>query len=177
MGMFLPTISAMALVVGVRSGSALLPLSRLVARHLSSASKAEAREVPVAIVGAGPTGLVLSSLLSAFGEAREQRRGALRYVAARRPGRIRPSRPLRPLLCQQQAPLLAAAPLPPGVRHVVLERGAGPTRHPQAHFINHRTMEVGRRRVAATLPTTVGPCYPARILAHSSTSSGCRREL
>ncbi|EFJ46561.1 hypothetical protein VOLCADRAFT_93005 [Volvox carteri f. nagariensis] len=29
-----------------------------------------------------------------------------------------------------------------GIRHVVLERALGPTQHPQAHFINNRTMEV-----------------------------------
>ncbi|GLC41790.1 hypothetical protein PLESTB_001702100 [Pleodorina starrii] len=31
-----------------------------------------------------------------------------------------------------------------GVRHVVLERASGPTQHPQAHFINNRTMEIFR---------------------------------
>ena len=35
-----------------------------------SSSASRIKEVPVAIVGAGPTGLVLSTLLSAFGEWR-----------------------------------------------------------------------------------------------------------
>ncbi|KAI8463562.1 MAG: hypothetical protein J3K34DRAFT_526882, partial [Monoraphidium minutum] len=61
------------------------------------ASVGASRDVPVVIVGAGPSGLVLSCLLSAY-----------------------------------------------GVRHVVLERAAALTQHPQAHFINHRTMEVLR---------------------------------
>jgi len=33
---------------------------------------------------------------------------------------------------------------PAGVHHVVLERATALTQHPQAHFINHRTMEVLR---------------------------------
>ncbi|WIA08637.1 hypothetical protein OEZ85_008065 [Tetradesmus obliquus] len=53
--------------------------------------------VPVVVVGAGPTGLVLSCLLSQY-----------------------------------------------GIRHMVLERSQQLTQHPQAHYINNRTMEVFR---------------------------------
>ena len=53
--------------------------------------------VPVLIVGAGPTGLTLSALLSRF-----------------------------------------------GIDHLVCERRARPTMHPQAHFVNNRSMEIFR---------------------------------
>lgn len=43
----------------------------------------------------------------------------------------------------QRPPCANARLVPTGVRHVVLERGEALTRHPQAHFINNRTMEVG----------------------------------
>lgn len=68
----------------------------LAARHLSS--------VPVAVVGAGPTGLMTSLLLS----------------------RLR-------------------------VPHVVLERRSALPTHPQAHFINYRTMEIFRCVFAAVI--------------------------
>jgi len=57
----------------------------------------EGADFPVAIVGAGPTGLTLSLLLSKL-----------------------------------------------GIKHVVFERAHRLTEEPQAHFINHRTMEVFR---------------------------------
>lgn len=61
--------------------------------------------VPVVVVGAGPTGLAASLLLSRL-----------------------------------------------GVRHVLLERSvAGPSPHPQAHFLNYRTMEVFRCGAIAAL--------------------------
>ncbi|KXZ42186.1 hypothetical protein GPECTOR_188g291 [Gonium pectorale] len=63
----------------------------------AAAAPPPAVDVPVVVVGAGPTGLALSLLLAKY-----------------------------------------------GVRHVVLERASGPTQHPQAHFINNRTMEVLR---------------------------------
>jgi hypothetical protein len=51
--------------------------------------------VPVAILGGGPVGLLLSSQLSSY-----------------------------------------------GIKHCVVERRETPTKHPQAHFMNARTMEI-----------------------------------
>jgi 2-polyprenyl-6-methoxyphenol hydroxylase-like FAD-dependent oxidoreductase len=56
---------------------------------------AETVRVPVAILGGGPVGLLLSSLLSSY-----------------------------------------------GIRHCLVERRLSPTKHPQAHFMNARTMEI-----------------------------------
>ena len=72
-------------------------------RHASTSSSRDVHDapadvsVPVLIVGAGPTGLTLSALLSRF-----------------------------------------------GIDHLVCERRARPTMHPQAHFVNNRTMEIFR---------------------------------
>ena len=60
-----------------------------------------ARKVQVAIVGAGPTGLTLSALLSRY-----------------------------------------------GVTSLVLEKGAALPTHPQAHYVNARTMEIFRHNFA-----------------------------
>lgn len=55
---------------------------------------------------------------------------------------------------------------PAGVRHVVLERAAALTQHPQAHFINHRTMEVGPKAPA-----------PAARLRCNSKARGCNPRM
>ena len=34
-------------------------------------------------------------------------------------------------------------PGPAGIQHMLLEKGSGLTQHPQAHYINNRTMEAG----------------------------------
>mmetsp|Transcript_4485 Transcript_4485/g.11552 ORF Transcript_4485/g.11552 Transcript_4485/m.11552 type:complete len:170 (+) Transcript_4485:125-634(+) len=70
---------------------------RRVAATCGGAVPVEGADFPVAIVGAGPTGLTLSLLLSKL-----------------------------------------------GIKHVVFERAHRLTEEPQAHFINHRTMEVFR---------------------------------
>ena len=44
------------------------------------------------------------------------------------------------MLKSRDTPIRAA-----GVKHLVLEKAAQLTKHPQAHFINNRTMEVSPR--------------------------------
>lgn len=44
--------------------------------------------------------------------------------------------------CVLYHPAYVCLRLSSGVSHVVLERAAEHTTHPQAHFINNRTMEV-----------------------------------
>eukprot|EP00775_Hariotina_reticulata_P010552 gene10552-10712_t len=70
---------------------------RALSFRLFTSSHCSLPYVPVVIVGAGPTGLLLSCLLSQY-----------------------------------------------GIKHVVLEKAHQLTQHPQAHFINNRTMEVFR---------------------------------
>ena len=85
------------------------------------ASTSNAEELhPVVISGAGPSGLTLALQLADYGEIN----------AGSAP------RPLRSI--KRPAALLAS-----GVRSVVLERRTQLMQHPQAHFINNRTMEVG----------------------------------
>jgi hypothetical protein len=128
------------------------PRARRAARALSTCA-GPPDYAPVAIVGAGPTGLVLSSLLSSLGAAPRggrvappRRRGVARCDAWRTQPRPRLPRPPPPPHAPRPPPAPRAWRAPPGVRHVVLERAAGLPQHPQAHFINHRTMEVRRGR-------------------------------
>ncbi|CAM9871499.1 unnamed protein product [Phaeothamnion confervicola] len=79
------------------------------------ASHAVRHHYPVAIVGAGPSGLVLSSLLSRW-----------------------------------------------GVKHVLLERREALTRHPQAHYISLRTMEILRHALPDVEASVLRACAPAR---------------
>jgi hypothetical protein len=81
----------------------LRPLLRpaVVLRHFSTASVGLPDYVPVAIVGAGPTGLVLSSLLSSLG-ARSRRNLASPSRPQPQPGRLSPPGP-NPGMHHQQA--------------------------------------------------------------------------
>jgi hypothetical protein len=58
--------------------------------------------------------------------------------------------------CRHASLPLSTCSLPLGVGHVILERAAALTQHPQAHFINHRTMEVGSGSVSE-IATAVDP--------------------
>ncbi|KAG2431150.1 hypothetical protein HXX76_009680 [Chlamydomonas incerta] len=62
-----------------------------------------------------------------------------------------------------------------GIRHMVLERGLGPTQHPQAHFINNRTMEVFRGLgVAAPVRRRMPPLAQWRRFVYCERVAGGR---
>ena len=85
---------------------------------------------PVIIAGAGPTGLVLGLELARYGE----------FIMPGR-GMELPAPRLLPAL--EGALLTNLNPAAqPGIASVIVERNFEPTMHPQAHFINNRTMEV-----------------------------------